>query len=246
MNLLNKLKTNNFRFISNSQYTKHWLEKWGIKNDYIYPYIDEALIDGNVNKKEKIILSVGRFFPHLHSKQHEMMINTFKQLKQSYPEFGNYKLILAGGLKKEDNDYFEKLKQLIKNDPSISLQPNIQLYKLYKLYKLSSFYWHFTGYGVDADKHPELVEHLGITPLEAMAAGAISFCYAAGGPKEIITDGENGYLFMETGELADKMSSLINNAQRQQSVKDTAQKYVRQNFSYAVFRNRVKKLILDH
>jgi glycosyltransferase involved in cell wall biosynthesis len=244
MNPINKLKTANYRFISNSQYTKKWLDRWGIKNDYLYPYIDDKLINSPTNKKEKIILCVGRFFPQLHSKQHKIIIETFAKLQLSSPDFKDYKLILAGGLKHEDKTYFEELKNNAKNNPAIIFKPNVPLDKLYELYKLSNFFWHFAGYGIDENIHPEMVEHLGITPLEAMAAGAITFSYNAGGPKEIITDGQNGFLFDNEKEIIGKMQSVLENPEQQQSIRKKANEYIHTNFSFVVFTKKVQKIIL--
>ncbi len=245
-NIIDKLKTWNYRFISNSRYTQKWLGKWGIKSDYIYPYINNELIDDPSPNKEKIILSVGRFFPQLHSKQHEKIIAVFNKMQRSHQNFKDYKLILAGGLKDEDKDYFRQIKNLTQKNPSIILKPDISLDELYELYKLATFFWHFTGYGVDEKAHPELVEHLGITPLEAMAAGAITFCYNAGGPKEIVTDGQNGYLFNNENELQTKMMAVLEDQNKQKTIRDNANNFIRQNFSYEVFKQRVNELILCH
>ena len=58
MNILNRIKTSNFKFISNSKFTKDWLTKWNIKSDVIYPQIDDVFIKSSLNslKKEKIII----------------------------------------------------------------------------------------------------------------------------------------------------------------------------------------------
>lgn len=245
MNLINRIKTLNFRFITNSFFTKKWLEKWGIKNKVVYPYINEKFIKINPLKKENVILSVGRFFPHLHSKQHKVIIETFKKLRRSSPNFKSFRLILAGSLKDEDKEYFNDLKKLTTDDPSITFKPNLDFDKLYELYKLSRFFWHFTGFGVDEEKHPEMVEHLGITPLEAMAAGCITFCYNAGGPKEIIKDGETGFLFNNEEELIQKTLFVLNNDTLQQNIIFSAKKFIKENFSYSIFKERVKKIILE-
>ena len=242
-NIINILKTWNYQFIANSQFTGNWLNKWGIKNQVIHPYIDDVFINSNVNNKEKNILSVGRFFPHLHSKQQEVVIKLFKKIKKN-GLFRDYKLIIAGGLKKEDKDYFHKLKALVNNDKSIYLKPNLNFDELYKLYKLSNFFWHFTGYGIDENIHPEQVEHLGITPLEAMASGCITFCYNAGGPKEIIKNGETGFLFNNEKELIEKMELCIKNQELSKKIINNAKKYVKENFSYEVLKKRVREVIL--
>ena len=247
LNTFKRLKLFNFKFISNSVYTKKHLQNWGIDSQVIYPYVDDRLIKFDINKVEKqpIILSIGRFFGHLHSKKHAVMINLFKKIKQQYPSLKDFKLILAGGLKEEDKDYFLELKKIANGDPSIELKPNIPLYELYRLYRLSTFFWHFTGYGIDENKNPEQVEHLGIAPLEAMAAGCLTFCYNAGGPKEIITDGNNGFLFNNENELINKTILLLKDEKKQNQIKIEAKKHITNNFSYPVFKQKVRKIILN-
>lgn len=244
LNLLNRLKLWNYTFISNSPFTTKWLTKWNINPITIPPYIDSKLFANNKNKKEKVVLSVGRFFSHLHSKNQEKIIQTFKLLKQSNPLFKNYRLVLAGGLKDEDKDYFNQLKSFAKNDSSITFKPNIPLYELYKLYELATYFWHFTGFGVDEEKNPELVEHLGITPLEAMASGCLTFCYSAGGPKELITDGKNGFLFSDVDELIDKMIKVDSNKFLKEKIINNGRLFVKENFSYEVFKNKIKDSLI--
>lgn len=244
LSLINRLKLINYQFITHSLFTQKWLKKFGIKSTVIMPYLDNKLIkqDTNSFKKEKIILSVGRFFSHLHSKKQDLMIKAFQDLKTKSKEFKDYKLILAGGLMKEDQEYFDSLKKLANNDSSIIFEPNIKLYELYRLYRLSTYYWHFTGLGVDEEKNPELVEHFGITPLEAMASGCLTFCYSAGGPKELIIDGKNGFLFSDIDELIDKMIKLNSNETLKEKVVNNGKQFVKENFSYQVFREKVTKL----
>jgi len=239
--LINKLKLINYQFITHSIFTQKWLGKFGIKSEVIMPYLDNELINQSINfeKKEKIILSVGRFFSHLHSKRQDLIIQTFKELKKKSKKFAGYKLILAGGLMEEDRDYFNSLKDLAKNDSSIVFKLNVELYELYRLYRLSTYYWHFAGLGVDEEKNPELVEHFGITPLEAMASGCLTFCYSAGGPKELITDGKNGFLFTDTDELIDKIISVNSNKTLKEKIIKNGKEFVKENFNYKVFRDKV-------
>jgi len=245
LNLINRLKLTNYLFITHSIFTQKWLKKFGIESKIIMPYLNNKLLSQKINlsKKEKIILSVGRFFSHLHSKKYDLMIQAFKDLKKRSEKFSDYKLILAGGLKKEDQEYFNSLKKLAKNDSSIIFKPNISLYELYKLYELSSYFWHFTGYGIDEENHPEQVEHFGITPLEAMASGCITFCYSAGGPKELITDGKNGFLFLNTNELIDKMIKINSNESIKETIINNEKQYIKKKFSYQIFKKNVLKLL---
>lgn len=243
LNLLNKLKLINYRFISNSRYTSNWLNKWGIRSTVLYPYIDDVFFETKKEKKEKIILSVGRFYKHLHSKQHETTIRLFKEMKKKVKALADFKLVLIGSVKNEDQPYIHELQELIKNDLSIELKQNISFKDLIVYYKKSTFYLHMAGFGVNENKHPEQVEHLGITPLEAMAAGNIVFCLNVGGPKEIIKDGINGYLFNNSQDLTNKLSNVVKNNNLQKKIKDNAKKMIKKQFSYNEFVKNVNLLI---
>jgi glycosyltransferase involved in cell wall biosynthesis len=241
----NRLKTNHFTFIANSKFTQQNLRQWKISSNLLYPYIDPEFINFDIRpvKKENVILSTGRFFKHLHSKRQDITIQFFKKLKQN-KLFQNYKLILTGGLKEEDKEYVSFLNGLIGKDPSISLEINISHKSLVDLYKKARFYWHCAGYDIDDKKRPELVEHLGISPLEAMAMGCITYCYNAGGPKEIISIGNNGFLFQNSEELFKQMKLVINNPLMETNIKLEAKRFVKNNFSYKVFETKVKQLFL--
>lgn len=157
--------------------------------------------------------------------------------------FKGYRLVLAGGLKEEDRPYFEKLVLKAKASPRITLKPNVSYDELLGLYLSARYYWHFAGYGVDDRKHPELVEHLGITPIEAMAMRVVPFCYNAGGPKELIADGVNGYLFQSLSELKEKIIASMNNDAATNTIAVQAHDFAQKNFSYDVYKNNIKQLI---
>jgi glycosyltransferase involved in cell wall biosynthesis len=243
--LVAKLKTAPFTFIANSHYTQSWLSHWGISSEVLYPYLDDPYIhiDAESLYKKDIILSVGRFFGHLHTKQHPQVIESFKKLKKEHPSFEHYQLVLAGGVKDEDRTYFDELQQRVDGDESISLLPNIPFHRLFDLYKSSRFYWHFTGYGVDPEKHPEQVEHLGITPLEAMACGCLTMAYDAGGPRELIEHEKNGCLFKTEDELFSSMQTFHDNETKQYQMKLQAKRFIKQTFSRKQFEKRVTEVL---
>ena len=107
----------------------------------------------------------------------------------------------------------------------------------------SEYFWHFTGLGTDEKINPEKVEHLGITPLEAMASGCLTFCYKAGGPKELIKDNDNGFLFSNVDDLVNKMIKVNSNETIQKKVIAREFQFVQENFSYEVFKRNVLRLI---
>lgn len=236
---MNSLKLSGWNIIANSHFTASHLKSWGIRSTVHYPYLQDSLLYAPYVKKQKIILNVGRFFNHLHKKNHGEAIYTFNRLQES-PTFKDYRLILAGGLRPEDRDYFDEIKKVAKKNKNIELRPNVSHDELISLYEHSMFYWHFTGIGVNEREHPEQVEHLGITPIEAMAAGAVVYCYAAGGPRELIKQGKNGFLFSSEDELISMMNKIkpeqINN------ISDYARSYAKAHFSYPVFKAGLKTI----
>ncbi len=242
MNLSNKLKTLNTTFITHSKFNQLTLQKWGVSTKVLYPYIDHAFFKYANLKKEKTILTVGRFFKHLHAKRQDKIIKLFKKLKQKNVLYKEFILILAGGVKEDDIDYMIELKRLIGKDTSISLVVNPTFEQLTDLYGKAGYFWHFTGIGINENKLPELVEHLGITPLEAMASGCVVFCYDAGGPKELITDGINGFLFENEEKLVKKMERVIIDEKMRDSVTRSAKEYIKKEFNFDVFSRNVKKL----
>ncbi len=244
MNLVNKLKTINSTFISNSHYTQTWLQKWGIQSRAIYPFVNDVFFEKKItHSKEPIILSVGRFFGHLHSKQHTEIINAFNLFSAIHPEF---KLVLIGGLKEEDKAYFQSLKQKIvqEKNNNIIFIPNASFTTLLEYYRRSTVLWHFAGFNVNEKLHPEQVEHLGMTPVEAMACKTIPFAVNKGGPKEIIQDGKNGFLFETVTELIEKTRMLISNKNLINKMQLCAISYAKTNFSYEIFGKKVKEILL--
>ena len=134
-------------------------------------------------------------FQHLHSKRQDVIIEAFIKLKNEYEIFKDFQLEIIGGLKKEDQGYLDILKHMVKGRNDVTFYPNISYDELKTHYAAGMFYWHAAGYGLNEDLQPENVEHVGITPLEAMASGCVTLCYDAGGPKRYIENGANGYLF---------------------------------------------------
>jgi glycosyltransferase involved in cell wall biosynthesis len=242
--LINKIKTGNYEFISNSMYTAKWLKKWGVNSTVIYPYIQKEFFNNFATNKEKIILSVGRFFKHLHSKRQDMAIEYFLELQKTNEQFKDYKLILAGNLKTEDQEYFDELKTLANNNPNIEFKTNCSFDDLLVLYNKSQYYWHMAGIDVNENQTPEKVEHLGITPLEAMASGCIVMAYSAGGLKEIIKHDETGYLYLSKEQLLRNMQNTFENKEKQLEISKNAHDYVKNTFSYDIFKHRVEEIIL--
>ena len=229
----------------NSNFVKRYFSREKLIDNgvVLYPLLD--IHESLPLNKNKIIISVGRFFQHLHNKRHDVLIKAFLAAKQRYPEFREYRLIIVGSYKAEDADYLNQLQQLCQRDPMIKLKINIKHKQLSDYYRQASFYWHAAGYGLDEKKEPEKVEHFGISIIEAMAYGCIPLAYKAGGPKEIILPPTTGFLYKKRAQLIKQTLKLIKNSQLTKQIGQKAQKRVQKKFGEKPFIQRVKKIITN-
>ena len=90
-----------------------------------------------------------------------------------------------------------------------------------------------------AEKNPEIVEHFGITVVEAMSAGAIPVVFNAGGHKEIIKDGVNGFLW----ESTDQLIKITNHILKDRSVYSSVSKKAKRDSSAFSFERFEKEII---
>lgn len=205
-NLVNKIKLKKIdSIICYSDFVKSFIDKqYGFRSKVVPPYVDLPMPKGI--GKENIILTVGRFTKGINTKKQEILINEFKKLYEG--GITNWKFVLIGSHLPGDEDFIEKLKNKIKKYP-ISLLTNISYDELSSYYQKAKIYWHATGFGEDLDKYPEKAEHFGISTVEAMGAGVVPVVINAGGQKEIVQDGKNGYLWDSLEDFMTKTNNLI-------------------------------------
>lgn len=195
----------------NSEFTKSFNEKLlPQKTKVIYPPIN--LYPKEVEKKN-VILHVGRFrIKNVgvddFKKQH-IMVDAFKEMIDK--GLKNWKFILAVSIKDDDKETFGRMQEKAEGYP-IEFVINSSNKKLWDFYSIAKIYWHASGFGEDLKAHPEFAEHFGISTVEAMGAGAVPVVINAGGQKEIITDGKNGFLWNSLEELREKTLMLIDDS----------------------------------
>ncbi|MFA6007170.1 MAG: glycosyltransferase family 4 protein [Candidatus Shapirobacteria bacterium] len=195
--------------ICNSHFTAKFLTRFPEnKVKVLYPPIDVEKFSVS-EKKENIILSVGRFDNILNAKKQDTLIEAFRKIFQQQPNL-NWKLILMGGSREEpkNNHYLIHLQHLAQGLPiEFIINPNFD--KLKETYSIAKIYWHAAGYGVDEYLHPEETEHFGMSVVEAMASGAVPMVVTKGGLTEIVTDAKNGYTWQTLDELVAKTQLLL-------------------------------------
>ncbi len=215
--------------IYNSKFTKSYSEKnWPQKSEIIYPPVDTRKI--KPLKKQKYILSVGRFFGYLKSKKHGLLIKAFKSLYRD-SKFKDWSLILVGSASQGDLSYLEELKDLAKNIPVI-FYPNLDYDNLIKLYGEASIYWHAAGF---EEVDPTKMEHFGISVVEAMSGGAVPVVIEKGGLPEIVTDKKSGYLWQTEKQLKELTAKLAINSRLLQKMSReaivSAKSFSKENFA---------------
>jgi glycosyltransferase involved in cell wall biosynthesis len=236
--LLNRMKLFRInKIVCNSQFTKKVIdEEYGVKSVVLYPPVD--VLSLKPKRKENFILSVGRFSQLKQAKRQDILIDAFKK----FYDRGNHdwKLVLAGGAEVGANEYIENLEKKTTGYPiKIMKSPDFKTIK--ELYGTAKIFWSAAGYSINEEREPEKVEHFGISVVEAMSAGTIPFAYSAGGHKEVIQDGVNGYLWETISELVRKSEALIKSKKIFELSKKTKETSLR--YSYSEFAKRLKEFI---
>lgn len=202
--------------ISISEYTSQWvLNKWGIESHVHYPAVDVRHSEVRSREKEKIILSVGRFFSeeHGHSKQQLKLVDAFQKMISN--GLNGWRLVLIGGCDANNRDYAMAVKNAAIGSP-IDVILNADPEVLNSYLEKSSVYWHATGLGMDLGSHPEKAEHFGIAPVEAMSTGCIPVLFGIGGTAELVDDGNSGFTFLDSAELIEKTFEIVNSGKETQ------------------------------
>jgi glycosyltransferase involved in cell wall biosynthesis len=223
--------------IANSRYTSAWLRRrWGLEASMLlYPPIDVA---GDRVPKDRVILSVARFEPGGSKKQREM-IAAFVALKRAFPDLlQGWRLVLVGGALTR-NGYLERVRRDASGHPaSIEIRVNAPLSEVRECYAGASIFWHACGV---CELDPQLVEHFGMTTVEAMQNGCVPVVFDGGGQREIVTDGVDGFRFRELDELCIRTVDLIRNEALRTSMQERARESSRR-FARPVFESRVRRL----
>lgn len=194
-------------FLPNSNFTAYWLkEKWNIPEEKIkvlYPPV--RLVKAKAQKIHGSILICSRLEP---SKKIEELIHAFLNssiLKE------HCSLTIAGSIKGESLSYRNRLETI---SPLVSFIFEPSREQIEELYAKSMIFWHAKGYN---ETDPYLMEHFGITTVEALSAGCVPVVINKGGPAEIVTE-ECGFLWDTLDELVKYTENLVNDLDKTESV----------------------------
>lgn len=226
--------------VCNSHFTKGIIDTvFDIDSKVLYPPVDVEAF--RARKKEKMILSVGRFSQLMQSKKQDVLVEVFKSLSKK--ELTGWRLVLAGGSEVGGADYVKKLKAVAKGFP-VEIKENASFSEVIELYGKASIYWSASGFGADERLQPQKTEHFGIAVVEAMAAGCVPVVLGKGGHREIVKPGENGFLWTEKGELISQTVRLANDSDLLKKI--SKQATLRSKlFSKMNFYNNVYKILKE-
>ncbi|MGE5341539.1 MAG: glycosyltransferase family 4 protein [Candidatus Omnitrophota bacterium] len=236
--------------IYNSHYTAHWIEKkWNLKpHKHIYPPVDMApektqqTQQTELAKKENRIISVARFEAGGSKKQLEM-VQTFLKLSRRFPhDLHSWRLVLVGGSPNE-NAYLQAIKETIQKsgNENIELKVNAPADELKALYRKSAIFWHLCG--LDG-KDPALIEHFGMTIVEAMQNHIVPIVFDGGGQREIVEQNMSGFRVTSTAELMNATLRLIRDPKLREDMSRNAWERS-QCFSKEVFETNVKDFFTE-
>jgi glycosyltransferase involved in cell wall biosynthesis len=191
---------------ANSEFTASWIKRlWNRDAPVVYS-ATELMPPPPSGRKDNIILTVGRYN---WDKQQQILIDVFRGMNELHE--AGWELHLVGQTlpEKASHQYHDALRDGARGYP-VRFHYDLSLEDLRQLYGRSAIYWHAKGFSVPEDE-PHLMEHFGITPLEAMSAGCVPVVMDAGGLRETVQHGVNGLRWSTLDELRQQTLLLAGN-----------------------------------
>ena len=207
---------------ANSANTQGRLKRYfGVDSEILHPGIDVK--DFRCEEYQKYFLYPSRIAPE---KRFEYAIDAFRKFRRN--GHGDWKLVIAGALfakRPEHVAYYEWLKGYLGDDGKIVIDlPFEQLVSLYA-----------NAYAV---LYTPINEDFGIVPLEALASCKPVIAVNEGGPREVVVDGENGFLVNSPEEMAARMEYLAAHPDEVEGMGRSGRRHVERNFSWERFLSR--------
>lgn len=226
------------KVVANSRYTAGWVDRWwGVEAEVLSPPVT---MQGR-REKRHMILAVGRFFDSEsgHSKKQLELVHAFRRLLERGVQ--GWELHLVGGCSTRDRAYLERVR-FAAGDAPVELHVNASGAELRELYSSAAIYWHASGLGEDPERHPDRLEHFGITTVEAMSAGAVPIVIGLAGQQEVVAHGRTGFLFSTVGELVELTELVIADERLRQRLGEAASAAATA-YGAEVFDERVRGLV---
>ncbi len=188
------------------------------------------------NKQEAIIITTSRL---VYKNGVDILIQAVAELKKIQPPTSDFQLLIVGGGPEE-----QKLKQLVKD---LRVEDRIEFLGQVPADKIPAYLSQ-----ADIFVRPSRSEGLGSSFLEAMVAGLPVIGTAVGGISDFLRDGTTGLFAMadDSKDLADKISSLMENDGLRKKLGENGRKLVLENYSWDSVAQRMgkvfKSLVISH
>ena len=196
-----------FELWANSKYTAGQCRKqWGLEAKYIYVPMSAEF---RPMRKQRWICHCSRFVqptPYADKGHRQMIMAFISGFEQG--DLRDWRFHLVGPVDPGMDDYFRQLQAMAQGYP-IHFHLKVPDSQLVAIVGQSAIYWQVTG--ITMKEIPGAQEHLGATPIEAMAAGTVPICHNTGGHLETIRQGQTGFLVNSTRQLLETTVSLSRN-----------------------------------
>ncbi len=234
------------KFTLESASALHGLEK--CKSVFLAPTfsIDQSAADNQQTslaafKQSPVVLTVGRLFASERYKGHDVMLDAWSAVLREIPKA---RYIIVG-----DGDDRERLQTRAKDlgfVDSVIFKGGVSSAELQSCYDECQVF--ALPARTELDPRAPRGEGFGIVFLEAMAHSKPVIGPNVGAPTEFVHDGEHGLLVdpVNPGQLARALIELLANPERSRQMGTAGREWVLQEFSYEMFRERLRKILRTH
>lgn len=188
--------------VCNSEYTAFYTrQRWGAHHmvSVLYPCAEEH--PGHPREvRELEVVTVGRFNVSGHNKNQALLVDAFKRALPLLP--GGWRLTVVGRINpgEETRRYVDEMVAGCRGLP-VHFEFNASEQTKAQILSRAALYWSGTGVGLGEPWDAARMEHFGISIVEAMAAGCIPLALDRGGPREIIRNAVDGFLYTDLEQL---------------------------------------------
>ena len=193
------------------------------------------VVNPGINPEEFHCKEYGRFFfyPSRLSvlKRHDIAIEAFRKFSMKRK---GWKLVIAGFVNDYDRDYLAELKTLAARCEGVELlidPPRDTLIELYSICYATLF--------------SAINEDWGYVILEAMASSKPVISIDEGGPREIIYDGQTGYLVKDADGMAQKMEAVAGDPGLTERLGKAGRSRVEKNHTVEIYLDKMEKIFKE-
>jgi len=155
-------------------------------------------------------------------------------LFRSPSELAAWRLVLVGGSLAR-NPYLRSVRAAAAREGgAVEVRVDVPFDELKGWYARACLFWHACGLG---EIDPHLVEHFGMTTVEAMQNGCAPVVIDGGGQREIVEHGVSGFRFRALEELCLHTLRLVRDAALRSRVQAAARERAKR-FGRAIFEER--------